>query len=184
MSWLVDYDLDQLTQGVVVDNIPFGLNPSPLGIILSNPCDLEWNKASYILIASLIPAKDTIQSSSEFKQKVLNATDNKLGMDKWKKLVAYLSQFVHNVNIMRYFFVDPSRVFQAPSFFVDFQHIVTVPISYSSNLEPVAFLPSPHREKMIMHFSSYVSRIGVDRIVEGSQESIISELAYPYKQSS
>lgn len=183
MSWLVDYDLDQLTQGVVVDNVPFGLNPNPLGIILSNPCDLEWNKASYILIASLIPAKDTIQSSSEFKQRVLNVTDNKLGKDKWKKLAAYISQFVHNVNIMRYFFVDPSKVFQAPSFFVDFQHIVTVPISSSNNLDPVGFLPSPHREKMIMHFSSYISRIGVDRVDDSSNDSLIAELAQPYKQS-
>lgn len=184
MSWLVDYDLDQLTQGVVVDNVPFGLSPSPLGIILSNPCDLEWNKASYILIASLIPAKDTIQSSKEFKQQIQGATNNKLGKDKWKKLGAYISQFVHNVNIMRYFFVDPSRVFQAPSFFVDFQHIVTVPITYADKLEPIGFLPSPHREKMIVHFSSYISRIGVDRIDEASEGSIVSELATPYKQNS
>ena len=182
MSWLIQEENDKIiTQGSVLDNIPWNLDPAPLGIVLSNPCDLEWGKASYILVASLIPAKETLQLSKEFQQKVSSADEsNKLSKSKWKPFGVYLKQFVNNQNIVRYYFIDPTKAIEAPLFFVDFQHLITVPIEQKDQLEIVAKLPTPHKEKMISHFASYVSRIGVDREIEETTEVLMNQLADPF----
>ena len=76
--------------------------------------------------------------------------------------------------------MNHTKVIKAPLFFVDFQHIITIPIDKKDTLETVAKLPSPFREKMIMHFSSYISRIGVDRENMDELDSLITDLADPY----
>ncbi|MDK2977991.1 MAG: hypothetical protein PWP52_705 [Bacteroidales bacterium] len=183
MSWLVKEENNIITQGTVLDNIPWELDPAPLGIVLSNPCDLEWGKASYLLVASLVPAKETIQMSKEFKQKVESAKDYVISKTKWKSFEVYLKQFINNQNIARYYFIDPTNAIEAPLLFVDFQHLLTIPIFKKDNLEIVAKLPSPHTEKMISHFSSYISRIGVDRENKEDAEALINQLAAPYHSS-
>ena len=180
MGWLVDATNETITQGSVIDGIQWGLEPNPLGIVLSNPCDLEWGNASYLLVASLIPAKKTIQISKEYQQKVENFKNNELSKSKWKSFSNYFTQFVNNQNIIRYFFINPTKVIKAPLFFVDFQHIITIPIDKKDTLETVAKLPSPFREKMIMHFSSYISRLGLDRENMDELDSLITDLADPY----
>jgi len=182
MSWLVPEEESKITQGTILDNIPWGLDPSPLGVVLSNPCDLEWGKASYILIASLVPARETIQLTKEFQQQVQNLKEKVVSPNKWDKLSKFFKPFINNQNITRYFFVDPTKVFDAPLFFVDFQHLFTLPFSKVTELEVIAKLPSPHREKMIVHFSSYISRIGVDREDQEETKIFINHLAEPYRQ--
>ena len=183
MAWLTEYDRDEITQGTIVDNVPWEMDEAPLGIVLTNACDVEWNKASYLLIASLLPAKDILQSSSEFEQITKSANDeNKLSKTKSKSLGSFLRDFIHNTNIVRYFFVDPTPVYPSlPHFFVDFQHLITIPYSEKISLSTIAQLGSPHREKLILHFSSYVSRIAVDRVDEGTYEDTLRSLSEPYE---
>jgi hypothetical protein len=62
---------EAIKQGMIVDQIPWPLDgPKPLGIVLSNPCDLEHNKASYLIIAALISAKKTIQLTKDFQSRI------------------------------------------------------------------------------------------------------------------
>ena len=144
---------------------------------------MEWEKASYLLVASLVPAKETIQMSKEFQQKVESVKDYVISKTKWKSFGVYLKQFINNQNIARYYFIDPTKAIEAPLLFVDFQHLLAIPILKKDNLEIVAKLPSPHTEKMISHFSSYISRIGVDRENKKDTEALINQLADPYHSS-
>ena len=170
-----------ITQGTVVDNVPWRVEPRPLGIVMSNPCDIEWDKASFILIASLIPAKETIHLSKSFQDKVSSAnTQKELKSKTWESLNKMIETYVFNSNITRYFFIDPTDILTAPLFFVDFQHLITVPIDYTDGLEKVAQLPNPHVEKMIMHFASYVSRIGTGRFSSEKTQNFVDMLAHPY----
>ncbi|MCC5906194.1 MAG: hypothetical protein JJU13_08315 [Balneolaceae bacterium] len=183
MAWLKEYDRDEITQGTIVDNVPWEMEEAPLGIVLTNACDVEWNKASYLLIASLLPAKDILQNSTEFEQITQSADEeNKLSKTKSNSLGSFLRDFIHNTNIVRYFFIDPTPVYPSlPHFFVDFQHLITIPYSEKINLSTIAQLDSPHREKLILHFSSYVSRIAVDRIDKETYQDTLRALSEPFE---
>jgi hypothetical protein len=174
---------EQIKQGMIVDQIPWSLDgPKPLGIILSNPCDLEHDKASYLLLAALIPAKETLQRAKEFKNKIQGAgEDYQLnGSKQWKGLTEFIESFIHNKNIVRYYFIDPRPVIEAPLFFVDFQLILSIPISESPVLSKVAQLSSPFVEQMIIHFASYTSRIASDRVDDLQLKEITDKIAEPY----
>jgi hypothetical protein len=168
-----------IKQGTIVDGVPWPFDPKPLGIILSNPCDLELGKASYLLIASLIPAKETLQYSREFINKI-DPTNYTLKQRQWNSLKDIIVNYIHNKNIARYFFINPNNVITAPYLFIDFQHLLSIPIDGKETLISIAQLPSPYAEQMIVHFSSYISRIGVDRINDEKTEEIINEIASPY----
>lgn len=183
MAWLTEYDTGEITQGTIVDSVPWKMDEAPLGIVLTNACDVEWNKASYLLIASLLPAKDILQNSTNFEQITKSADEeNKLSKTKSKSLDSFLRDFIHNTNIVRYFFIDPTPVYPSlPHFFVDFQHLLTIPYSEKVSLSTFAQLDSPHREKLILHFSSYVSRIAVDRVDNTTYMNTLRALSEPYE---
>lgn len=184
MSSLINHN-NIITQGTVIDNVPWSLDPAPLGIVLSNPCDLEWGKASFLLVASLISAQDILQLSKEFKSKINTANIRKeLTKSNWESLNNMIESYVHNKNVTRYFFINPKNVIDAPLLFVDFQNLITIPIENNIYLTIEAQLPSPHTEKMMIHFSSYISRIGVDRINEESTKVFIQEIASPFSRGS
>jgi hypothetical protein len=65
-------------------------------------------------------------------------------------------------------------------FFVDFQLIISIPIDNASALQKIAQLSSPYVEQMIMHFSSYTSRIATDRMDNPQVEEILTLLSDPY----
>jgi hypothetical protein len=169
-----------LTQGSVLDEVPWGLDPNPLGIVLTNPCDLTWEKASFLLLAALKPAREIIQSSREFKERVQSAQDNELSGNKWERLERHLSEFALNAGIRRWFLVE-ADVLELEPLFVDFQHLIAVPFEKLSSPRIVAVLPSPDREKMIVHFAGYTSRIGVDDPDEENMRRIVAALASPFR---
>lgn len=181
MSWL-EANTGMLTQGTVVDGVDWGEGKcNPLSIVLSNPCDLEHEKASFIMLAALIPASDTIQESKEFKEKIASANANcSLVKKKWDSLSNFLESYVLNKNVVRYFFINPKDVIDVPPLLIDFQLIKTIPFNEKNKLDLVAQLPSPFKEKMIVHFSSYISRIGVERSNPFEITSLITNLASPY----
>jgi hypothetical protein len=174
---------DEIKQGMIVDRIPWPLEgPKPLGIVLSNPCDLEHNKASYLIVAALIPAKETIQLTNEFINRIQNPSpeNHAISKKKWDSISDLLESYIHNKNIVRYYFIDARPIIESPLFFVDFQLIISIPIDNANHLEKIAQLPSPFVEQMIMHFSSYTSRIGSDRLENDQVEEILTLLAHPY----
>ena len=185
MAWLTEFDKNQITQGTIVDNVPWNLNHNPLGVILTNACDIQWDKANFLHIACLLPAKDILQNSNEFEQITSSADeDNNLSKTKTKSLDKFFSDFIYNRNIVRFFYIDPKPVLESlPHFLLDFQNLITIPFKEEERLNPIAQLPSPHREKMILHFSSYVSRVAVDRVDDQTYKETMQDLSEPYDPS-
>jgi len=135
----------------------------PLSIVLSNECDFENNKLSYIIVAALLPAEDIIRATQEFVDKQNTIKGNTLSKGQWSSLKKFIENFLYNKNISRYFFLLPGEGVMVPFLAIDFQRIQSIPYALCENLETVAKLNSPYKEQMIVHFSSYVSRIPVDR---------------------
>ncbi|RHU24313.1 MULTISPECIES: hypothetical protein [Parabacteroides] len=182
MSWLKNPE-KEITQGSIIDGIEWGMGDDPLSIVLSNPCDLEHGKASFLIVAALLPANETISMSKEFLSRINDVESFELPRKRWTSLSNYLLDIIHNKVIIRYFFIDPSDVIDSPSLLVDFQLVRSVPISRKKDLKYIAQLPDPFKEQMIMHFAAYTSRIAVNRVDNFRESQLILELAKPYKSS-
>lgn len=171
-----------LTQGAVLDALPWGLDPAPLGVVLTNPCDLRWEKASYVIVSALVSAKDVIWASSDFRSWAGDhPREGALSKKRWDSLSRVLQGFVRSDSICRYFLVESDVLGEEMGPLVaDFQHLLSIPIEEAGRKPVVALLPPPDREKLIMHFAAYTSRIGVDRAVEREQ-ALIKHLASPFR---
>jgi len=173
-----------ITQGTIVDNVPWVNNDYPiLGIVISNPCDLNNHKASFITIAGLVDAGETLKNTSEFQSIVDGANEHlELKTKPWDSLKKWINSFIHNKSVCRYFFINPGEIIDADPFLVDFQNLITIPIAEKEYLVSIAQLSTPYAQQMIVHFSSYISRIGVDRIDEDSANLLFDELVSPYNK--
>ena len=184
MQW-VSKALDRITQGSIIDGVDWGLgDANPLSIVLSNACDIDHGKCSFLIVLALLPAEETLSNSKEFKSKVESANEIKgLKSKAWNSLCDFLKGYIHNKNICRYYFFDPrSELEDAPLFVVDFQMIKSVPFEEINKLENLAQLSSPFVEQMIIHFASYTARIPSDRVEEEKEMKLLDELTGEYKQ--
>jgi hypothetical protein len=170
----------RLDQGSVLDGVPWNLEAAPLGIIISNACDLEHDKAEFVIVAALKPAREIIQASSEFRSKLDGAQGNVLRRKPWDSLMELLEDLIHNSSVRRYYFLDGREALELDPLLVDFQQLVSVPIAQAKNLPMRAALPSPDREKLVVHFASYTSRIGVDRQPTDRVQNLTELLSEPY----
>ena len=182
MQWVVE-SKEHITQGSIITGIDWGKgedNP-PLSIVLSNACDFENDKLSFIIVAALVPARETLMMTKEYRSKVKDAGED-LGLtsNQWKSFVNYLISFIHNINIGRYYFFDPKPAIDAPLLLVDFQHIMSVDIDIINDLQNEGQLDHPFVEKMMSHFVAYTGRVPSDR-AEGEHEArCIQELRGEY----
>ena len=170
----------KIDQGSVLDGIPWGLEAPPLGIALTNTCDLEHDKADFLILAAVKPAKDVIQASKDFRNKLDGAQGEALKRRAWDSLVELLEDFIHNASIRRYYFLDGRAALELEPLFVDFQQLISVPIAQARSLPQMAVLASPDREKLVVHFAAYSSRIGIDRQPAGVVAELTSLLTHPY----
>lgn len=184
MSWIIKAT-DHITQGSIVYGIDWGMGESnPLSIVLSNACDLSHNKCSFLIVLALLPAQETLSSSKEFLSIVDSANAKKgLTSKSWKALCDFLKGYIHNKNICRYYFIDPSAEIDAPLLVADFQMIKSVEFNKIDQLENLAQLPPPFIEQLIIHFASYTARIPSDRVNEESETKLVEELACGYCKS-
>ena len=169
-----------LHQGAVIYGVDWGVEDSPLSIILSSECDILNDKASFLIVAMLLPAKETLTQSKEYINKASGAKDDLLAAKAWKSLCDFLEGYIYNKGITRYYFIDPRDAIDAPYLLVDFQHITSIPIDSAKELEIVAQLPSPYKEQMVVQFASYTARIPVERDPDISP--ITEFLASPLKK--
>lgn len=172
---------ETIAQGAILHGVEWGLNPNPLSIVLSNECDIINDKASFIIVAALVSAKETITESKEYKNKIQGITNNEIGANKWNSIKSFLENYIYNKGVTRYYFIDPSNAIDAPYFLVDFQRIQSIPIEDANMLEVIAQLPSPFKEQMIVQFASYTARIPVDRQEDTSK--IIEDIIAPIKKT-
>ena len=179
MAYLVE-GTDERAQGAILDGVDWGLDPNPLSIVLSNECDLVNRKASFLIVAALVEAKETITESEEYKNKTQGITDNEVGRNKWETIKKFLDGYIYNKGITRYFFINPAEAIDAPCLLVDFQHIQSIPIEDTGDIEVVAQLPTPFKEQMMVQFASYTARIPVER--DEDTTGIIETLIEPLKR--
>ena len=161
----IDISTGILTTGTIVSSIPWGQGePEQPGIVLSNACDIEHNKAGYVIIAGLVDAKETLKDSKEYAN--LNITPgSELSKGKKKSLKNFFEDYLFNKGITRYYMVYPSKELEPymPAMMVDFQHLISIPVNDINRLTLVAELRSPYREEMMHHFTAYTARVPVPR---------------------
>jgi hypothetical protein len=178
MEWTSPFDnINQLTQGSIVDAIDWG-NPedNPVGIILSNACDLAHEgHCSYLIVAAMYPAQMILQSSREYKGIIPDPTV-KLTRKQLEKRAEYFSNYIHHKTINRYYFIDCTETLLGMHMVIDFQRIISMPHKCMHTLKPIAHLVSPLREQMIMQFAHYTARIPSDRVDEEQEANIIETL--------
>jgi hypothetical protein len=160
--------------------VPWGLEAAPLGIALTNTCDLEYDKADFLILAAVKPAKEIIQGSKEFRNKLDGADGDVLKRKPWVSLTELLADFIHNASVRRYFFLDGRDALGLDPLFADFQHLISVPIARARSLPKMAILASPDREKLVVHFAAYSSRIGVDRVSTANVAALTALLTHPF----
>lgn len=172
-----------ITQGTIVDGVDWGRGEyNPLSIVISNACDIEHGNSSFLLVAALESASDVLQQTNEFQGKVKEAVDNELTKKQWKSLTDFLLNYIHNKNVCRHFFFDPRPVIDMDCLVVDFQQIKSIEMDKVSGLSIVGQMKHPFVEQMMMRFTSYTSRIPVDRVNAEMEAIYIHELANGYKQ--
>lgn len=177
MEWTTPFnDINQLTQGSIVDGINWGDEDNPVSIVLSNACDLEHEHASYLIVAALYPASAIIGNSREYKG--MTNQDGFSASSKKQKIAVEnkLSDYIHHRNINRYYFIDCTASDLDMFMMVDFQRILSLPIDIKNSLIPIAQLNTPLKEQMMMQFVSYTSRIPTDRVSQEDEQVIKNKL--------
>lgn len=182
MQWIVGAK-ENITQGSIVSGVDWGrgeYNP-PLSIVLSNACDFENEKLSFLIVAALVPAKETLMATKEYKSKVGCADEgNGLKKKQWESFVNYLMNFIHNKIVCRYFFFDPQPAIEAPLLLVDFQQLRSLEVNMLDDLVNEGQLDHPHVEKMIAQFVGYTGRIPSDRADSQQEANYLQELRGEY----
>lgn len=185
MQWVIDAK-ENITQGSIVSGVDWGKgeNNPVLSIVLSNACDFEHDKLGFLIVAALIPAKETLMATKEYKAKVASADEgNGLLRKRWDSFVDYLKTFIHNKNVSRYFFLDPNPVIDAPLLLVDFQQIRSLDVDTMENLTNEGQLDHPHVEKMMSQFVCYTGRVPTDRVEEPQEADYLQELQGDYHKA-
>lgn len=184
MQW-VENSTGEITQGSIVEGVDWGLDEAPpLSIVLSNACDIDNNKCGFLIVLGLVPAQETLLISKEFKNKVEGANENQeLKERPWRSFCEFIKNYIHNKNICRYYFFDPTPIIDAPLFFADFQMIKSIPYSNVTQLKCIGRLSSPFIEQLVMHFAGYSARIPSNRVDDEKENKLILELSGGYKSS-
>ena len=179
MEW-IEEPYQEITQGAIVDGVDWGQGEdNPLSIVLSNACDLENNKAEYLIVAALQPAALTLSKSNEYKSHVVNAEENILSKKGWSSFVDFLQKYIHNTQVCRYFFFDPNPVIDSCLLVVDFQLVKS--IDMSQDLEYIGQMKQIFTMQMMSRFVSYTGRVPVDRPDDAKLDEYVRELAGEYR---
>ena len=180
--WLSE-STGQITQGTIVDGVDWGRGENnPLSIVISNACDLEHGNSNFLLVAALESAADVLQQTDEFKGKVKDANENKeLSKKQWVSLGNFFLNYIHNKNVCRHFFFDPRPVIDLCCLVVDFQQIKSIEMDMVHRLSIEGQMNHPFVEQMMMRFTSYTSRIPVDRVNSEMEAIYIRELAQDFR---
>lgn len=184
MQWVIE-SKDNITQGSIVSGIDWGHGEDdpPLSIVLSNACDFENDKLGFLIVAALVPAKETLFATKEFQSHVGGAKDQVLKAKSWEHFVEYLTSFIHNTRVCRYFFIDPMPVIESPLLLVDFQQLQSLDVETIVDLGYEGQLDHPHIEKLMANFVAYTGRVPSDRSEENQIATYLEELACGFHKS-
>ena len=103
--------------------------------------------------------------------------DRELTKRQWKSLEGFLLNYIHNKNVCRHFFFDPRPIIDMDCLVVDFQQIKSIEMDRIPDLDMVGQMNHPFVEQMMMRFTSYTSRIPVDRVDSEKEKMYIKELS-------
>lgn len=167
-----------IVQGAIVECPEWKVGDAqiPLGVVLSNECDLEHDKCGYVMLLGLVDASLVITSSKEYLAISPEESQKKRTNKQEKAINEYLASFIHNKDIRRYYFIGSEPEIGTPSMVIDFQLIKSIPFIEAATLHPIARIRSPFKEQMIVHFAGYTSRIPSDRVPQETELNIINSL--------
>lgn len=174
--WIENHS-GEILQGTIVSGIPWGYeeSQSPLGIVLSNACDLSHpGHSSFLIVAALASAKEVLTNLTEFKNSL--KPDKSIRPETAKN---FFEKFIHNKNVARYYFIGKNDDVGIDEYLiVDFQHILS--FKPTPDLESYAQLKHPFVEQMMMQYAAYTSRIPSQRVEGEELQKIINDLAEDY----
>lgn len=184
MDWLEDAE-NHITQGTILDGVDWhGIASNGLlGIVLSNACDLEHDKAGYVIVAPLVPALETLSNTREYQTKINNAKENRLTRKEWDAFSNFLTDYIHNKLAGRYFYFAAQPIIDMDPVLVDFQCLLSVPYADFKesldvgNLQSIAQLKHPYIEQLMSHFVTYIGRVPADRVSLLEEAEAIALLA-------
>lgn len=164
-----------LTQGSILEGVDFGYDNNPLCIVLSNACDFEHDKLSFVVVAALVEAKQTLLISKEYKNITGDKVYSELNSKQREKVRAYIKEFVYNKRVSRYYFFNPEPVLDCPCLLVDFQQIKSFSKDALNSVNVIGELNHPFIEQLMMRFASYIARIPSDSISCEEEKKIIDD---------
>lgn len=179
MRWLEEPH-QTLTQGAIVDGVDWGMGENnPLSIILSNACDIENNKAEFLIVAALLPAASTLCESREIISAAeRNSSTTGLTNKQKKSIKEILTKYINNTQVCRYFFFDPNPIIDVDLLLVDFQMVRSINIDVE--LDYIGQMKQLFTMQMMSRFVSYTGRVPVDRPEESKINQYIQDLTNGY----
>lgn len=177
MEW-IEKPHQFITQGAIVDGVDWGHGiDNPLSIVISNACDIENNKAEYLIVAALLPAASILCESKEIFGITGGKHDNFSNRQK-KSIIDTISKYINNTQVCRYFFFDPNPIIDTELLLVDFQMVKSINIH--DELDYIGQMKNIYTMQMISRFVSYTGRVPVDRPNEEKVNEYIKMLVERY----
>lgn len=160
MTW-IEEPHQKLTQGAIIDGVDWGMGDSnPLSIVISNACDIENDKAEFLMVAALLPASSVLCNSKEVKG-IAQGKIQGFSSKQRKSITDTLTKYINNTLVCRYFFFDPKPIIDADLLLVDFQMVKS--INTDNGFDYVGQMKQIFTMQMMSRFVSYTGRVPVDR---------------------
>ena len=176
----------KITNGSVVEGVNWGQigeaiegGEGILGIVLSNSCDFENHKIGFVIVAGLVDAQSTFTRTKEFKNLTQKADGKSLSQKQKEKIKDFFENAIYNTKASRYYTVYPAKEMESllPVLAVDFQMLVSIPLTQIESLEGVAELRTPYREEMMHRFTAYTGRVPVEIDAQEDIDNVVKRLA-------
>jgi len=183
MQWIVGNQGENLTQGTILYGVDFGYGEyNPLCIVLSNACDFENDKLSFIILAILVPAKETLRNSKEVCAIYKEKEWADLTRREKDAICNIYTDKIHNKSIGRYYFFNPKPIIDMDPLLVDFQHVRSFEYSTfkksvdNGKIQVLGRLDHPFVEQMMMQYAGYTGRVPSDRLSSEKVQELINTL--------
>lgn len=155
--------------------LPWWEKDSNLPLVIVTPtCDLAQEKAEFHSLCVLQPLPLLLyilgKASGLLREHWDGVTPVPKG--KWEKIQEKLRNTIKNAWPRYHFFPSEEGVFET-DYFVDFEIIVTIPLSDLQANQRYVRLNAPYQQELIQRLTSHLMRIGTPDIPSGSIQSKI-----------
>ena len=134
-------------------------------VIVTPTCDLAQDKADYHRLCILQPLQNLLYEFGKDLQLTQQHWDGAepLSKGKWNTIKERLGRIIKNAWPRYHFLPSESDVFQT-DYFIDFELILTVPLTELAAVSRHATIDSPYKQELVQRLTSHLMRIGTPDI--------------------